>query len=359
MVSYFLRNSMMYDTLMQMGRWFGYRPDYEDLCRIWMPEEAEGWYSHIAESIELLRNELRQMAAAGATPEEFGLKVRAHPDTLIVTARNKMGAGEKVVVRVGLGNSFVETATLRYDEHSLNANRLAAIALARALGEKGMPFSLAESEPEGYLLRDVPVDLVKSFIAAFRNHPLSILTEPGPVVRYIEDREESELSLWDVLVPSLNSPEDKRPDNSLGIPVFCPTRTAGKRSTETTLRITNKQRVSSRGIEKAGLDRASIAEAERAYREGKGIPESPRPNYPDLIYRGRRERPLLILHLLRIRREDDTEEQKVAQPVVAWSISFPQTSRPEERVEYVVTATWMKENYRDDFEPEEFESDDE
>ncbi|WP_256617524.1 Z1 domain-containing protein, partial [Pseudomonas sp. MWU12-2115] len=25
-VSYFLRNSMMYDTLMQMGRWFGYRP---------------------------------------------------------------------------------------------------------------------------------------------------------------------------------------------------------------------------------------------------------------------------------------------------------------------------------------------
>jgi hypothetical protein len=29
-VSYFLRNSMMYDTLMQMGRWFGYRADYED-----------------------------------------------------------------------------------------------------------------------------------------------------------------------------------------------------------------------------------------------------------------------------------------------------------------------------------------
>ena len=47
MVSYFLRNSMMYDTLMQMGRWFGYRPDYQDLCRIWMPEAAQGWYEHI------------------------------------------------------------------------------------------------------------------------------------------------------------------------------------------------------------------------------------------------------------------------------------------------------------------------
>jgi hypothetical protein len=46
--TYFLRNSMMYDTLMQMGRWFGYREGYEDLCRIWMTEEAEGWYAHIA-----------------------------------------------------------------------------------------------------------------------------------------------------------------------------------------------------------------------------------------------------------------------------------------------------------------------
>ena len=44
----------MYDTLMQMGRWFGYRAGYEDLCRVWMPEEAEGWYAHISESIDEL-----------------------------------------------------------------------------------------------------------------------------------------------------------------------------------------------------------------------------------------------------------------------------------------------------------------
>ena len=54
-VSYFLRNSIMYDTLMQMGRWFGYRPEYEDLCRIWMTPDAAGWYEHIADSIEELR----------------------------------------------------------------------------------------------------------------------------------------------------------------------------------------------------------------------------------------------------------------------------------------------------------------
>lgn len=117
-VSYFLRNSMMYDTLMQMGRWFGYRPGYDDLCRVWMPEEAEGWYAHIAESIEELRDELRSMEAVGATPEQFGLKVRSHPDTLIVTARNKMGSDEKLVVSIGLANKFAETAILKRDADS-------------------------------------------------------------------------------------------------------------------------------------------------------------------------------------------------------------------------------------------------
>ena len=79
MVSYFMRNSMMYDTLMQMGRWFGYRPGYQDLCRIWMPEEAQGWYEHIAESTESLRDEMRNMEAVGATPADFGLKGQKSP----------------------------------------------------------------------------------------------------------------------------------------------------------------------------------------------------------------------------------------------------------------------------------------
>lgn len=33
-VSYFYRNTMMYDTLLQMGRWFGYRNNYDDLFKI-------------------------------------------------------------------------------------------------------------------------------------------------------------------------------------------------------------------------------------------------------------------------------------------------------------------------------------
>lgn len=92
-VTWFLRNTMMYDTLMQMGRWFGYRGGYEDLCRIWMPSNAIDWYAHIAEASEELHLELKNMEKAKATPSDFGLAVRSHPASLLVTARNKMGSG--------------------------------------------------------------------------------------------------------------------------------------------------------------------------------------------------------------------------------------------------------------------------
>ena len=50
----------------------------KDLCRVWMSEDAQGWYEHITEAIDLLRMELRYMEAAGAAPKDFGLKVRSH-----------------------------------------------------------------------------------------------------------------------------------------------------------------------------------------------------------------------------------------------------------------------------------------
>ena len=54
-VSYYLRASKAYDTLLQMGRWFGYRPGYEDLCRL---------YTTPALCERLRRDHLRQRRAA-------------------------------------------------------------------------------------------------------------------------------------------------------------------------------------------------------------------------------------------------------------------------------------------------------
>ena len=291
------------------------------------------------------------MQAANATPEQFGLKVRSHPDTLIVTARNKMGSGERLVVSIGLGEKFAETAILRRDSVSLEANRTAARTLAEGLAAAGKPVTAAKMVPGGYLVSGAPSEPVLRFVAEFRNHPGSLLTEPEPVRRYIDDRRQTELASWDVLFASLRQGDPKGlTDTCLGIPIHCQRRSEGRQSDRNTLRITNKQRVASRGVERAGLSPEQISTAEAAYRLAEKSE-----NYPDRIYRKVRERPLLIVHLLTIGQEGD--DVSAQDPVVAWSISFPRTEMEEKKVEYVVNTTWWKENYRDDFDEEDMAGD--
>ena len=360
MVSYFLRNSIMYDTLMQMGRWFGYRPNYQDLCRIWMPEAAQGWYEHVAESIEELRGEFRSMEASNATPEEFGLKVRSHPDTLIVTARNKMGTGEQIVVRIGLAGRLIETHTLQRDPESLEVNRNAARRLSQRLRQSGFPIEAVKKEQFGFLLRGVPAAHILDFLTEFQNHDGSLLTNGEPVRRYIEERQDDELSDWDVLFPSVGKRDSKRTDKSLGRSIRCQLRTAGERSDAGKLLVGNRQRVSTRGIEQAGLSCEERELAKQTYikdpgRSGSATDRRPI-QFPDKAYRAFRKKPLLMIHLIDI----DTKGQgdPIIQPVVAWGISFPPTKREERRVEYVVNTTWLQENFGDDVDEDEMGGDD-
>src|SRR5262249_29221863 len=96
-VSYFLRASKMYDSLMQMGRWFGYRPGYIDLCRLYVTPDLELWFRHVATAAEELRERINQMAMIGATPEVYGLRIQSH-DILLVTAQIKMSHSQEFQV---------------------------------------------------------------------------------------------------------------------------------------------------------------------------------------------------------------------------------------------------------------------
>lgn len=341
-VSYFLRNSMMYDTLMQMGRWFGYRTGYEDLCRVWMLEEAEGWYDHIANSIEELRDDLRRMESVNATPREFGLRVRSHPDRLIVTARNKMGSGRRHRVSVGLANRFIETAVLRRDEASLSANRRAAVALAENLRKLGKAPEDGDSDHGGRLVSNAPASVVTDFLSAFRNHNGAVFTDPEPVKSYINARRRDELKDWDILFAGVKKlfPNGTIIDRSLGFTLYCQRRSPGRRSDHRTLLITNKQRVASRGIEACGLTDNQVRQAKEDYKRS----DKDTINYPDRIFRNVRTKPLLIIHLLAIGTKD--QDLSRTHPVVAWSISFPKTDYEDEKVEYVVNTTWFQEHFR-------------
>ncbi len=120
-VSYFYRNSKMYDTLMQMGRWFGYRTNYEDLCRIWMNEENINWYAYISEATDELRRDVKRMRDLNLTPLDFGLRVRSDIDTLLVTARNKMRTSRDLRQNISLSSEVVETPYI-FDD--INKNKL-------------------------------------------------------------------------------------------------------------------------------------------------------------------------------------------------------------------------------------------
>jgi hypothetical protein len=112
-VSYFLRSTKMYDTLMQMGRWFGYKEGYLDLCRLYTTDELRGWFSHVAFAEEELKREFEHMSNARLTPADYGLRVRQHPDGMLVTALNKMAHGESR--EVTFAGQLVQTAFFTRD----------------------------------------------------------------------------------------------------------------------------------------------------------------------------------------------------------------------------------------------------
>ncbi|MFT9497459.1 Z1 domain-containing protein, partial [Anaerosolibacter sp.] len=116
-VSYFLRNTVFYDTLMQMGRWFGYREGYEDLCRIYMSETMSDNFARIIEATEDLIDTFKRMSEAKMTPNDFGLAVQFHPDSgLQVTARNKLKSSKEIYFEMKLDGHAKETSWLHSNE---------------------------------------------------------------------------------------------------------------------------------------------------------------------------------------------------------------------------------------------------
>lgn len=97
-ISYYLRTTKMYDSLMQMGRWFGYRPGYVDLCRLYTTEQIFEWFNHITMATEEMRNDFDEMAATSLRPKNFRLKVRNHHGLLTITSIAKLHFSEHIEI---------------------------------------------------------------------------------------------------------------------------------------------------------------------------------------------------------------------------------------------------------------------
>lgn len=198
-VSYFLRASKMYDTLMQMGRWFGYRPGYIDLCRLFTSSELNEWFKHITIASEELREEFDYMASVKATPEDYGLKVRRHPGVLQITALNKMRTAKNV--EVSWGGRLVETYELSLDKGIRNKNLVVTTNFVHALG-------VAERKVGHYLWRNVSPDTICDFFQNFTLPQSLARVNLELIVDYIEQLVNlGELNRWSVALLNKDNPQ--------------------------------------------------------------------------------------------------------------------------------------------------------
>lgn len=344
-VSYFLRNSMMYDTLMQMGRWFGYRPGYEDLCRLWIPADGAGWYAHIHEAMEDLQAQLKRMELVKATPEQFGLAVRSHPESLIVTARNKMGTGREFPVKVGLAGKLVETTRIRTDREQLERNQKAGQDLGAAIKASGLAGELVS---RGTLFSRVPVDLVRDFLRVFRADAADPLTDPRLMSDYIDARADGELREWDVLFASVQK-ADATENNLAGIGMRAFARSVGEADLrQGVLSISGaSRRVGSPGDERVGLSAEQTDAATLEFRKtcsDRGI-DVPKTLPPRIFCEVQGRRPLIILRFVAPTVSDEALKENLPGVLLAWSIVFPPSDVQGGTVEYVVNTIRLREMF--------------
>ncbi len=339
-VSYYLRASRMYDTLLQMGRWFGYRPGYSDLCRLYTTAELQRWYKDITGANEELLDQFDEMALVGGTPDDFGLRVRNSPDGLMVTARAKLRSGFKV--RLSFSASISETIMFRRDS-TVTRNFGTTVAFVNSLAAVSPP----EPKKGNHLWRKVPGQRIADFLRDFETHPGASKAQARTLAAYIVGRlrdDPAELTSWTVAVIS-------NPGNRVdvaGIPVGLTER--GKFPADDQLGDTYAiRRLVSPVDEALDLSDQEYESAKRNTREhwDRDRGRSTRTSPPDLpsgpfLRRARpKERGLLLVYLLD---PGKAELGSDSPPIVGLALSFPHSASGGE-IEYTINNTYWEQEF--------------
>ncbi len=199
MISYYSRNAGAYDTLLQMCRWFGYRPKYEDLCRVYLTQENIDRFDAVLDAVDDLHQQFEEMERQDKKPKDFGLMVKESPDTLdttlLVTARNKMRASEVIEYHLNYGGVYADTSKLLRDAAVNRHNRDAFNSFAAKLDIK---------ETNG---RYIASSVSKFYVAEFiRNLKISYVNrkfDTEGLSAYIENSEV--FQEWDVVIATGDS----------------------------------------------------------------------------------------------------------------------------------------------------------
>lgn len=208
-VSYFLRSSKMYDTLMQMGRWFGYKGKYIDVCRLYTTSELEQWFKHIAVASEELRREFDYMENIGANPKDYGLKVRSHP-VMLVTSALKMKSGTEM--KLSYSGDISETVIFHKDKKVVRNNYNVTQSLISACSN-----NTYKKVSSSHLWKDVDVQFVLSFLRGYKTHEDARRVDTKLLIQYIEKQLPfGELINWSVMLASKIPTPENEYKNSFG-----------------------------------------------------------------------------------------------------------------------------------------------
>lgn len=356
-ISYYLRASKTYDTLLQMGRWFGYRPRYEDLCRLYTTRTLQRQYAEITAATDELRRDVEEMSAVGLTPREYGLKVRTSSLGLGITASNKMKQGTRV--RLSYSGDLPETTIFDLSEKVVRHNRellesfvarLDALSAGKVDDRSG---SITWSGVDAS-------DVTERFLDSYLTDRQAQRVRPAFIAEYIRQcAKQGELGNWTVRLAS-RLPEGAAADIA-GHSIGLITRSHSKTSVPVIGHYTIK-RVLSPADELCDLTDdqktralAATKDAAKGKLNRKGEPLDPEtPRGRPLRYQRSPDQPLLLLYPLSPAEvAGSSGNPEPVAPLVGFAISFP-FSQHQLKTEYVVNDIWFQQDMEfDDLEDDE------
>lgn len=336
-VSYYLRASKMYDTLMQMGRWFGYRPGYLDLCRLYTTDELVGWYQHITVASEELRKEFDYMANMSATPEEFGLKVRTHASGLIITGANKMRNG--TVMQLSFAGTISETYLFYKDANIIRGNLRATEELILGLGTYVV-------EKNNFIWKQISGSKIIDFLTNYQSHPNARLANTRILIDYIQVQlQQNELVSWTIALISKEKAENKYKIAGLEVGLTQRKNDADPSLSEYRLPKSRLLNPPDEMLDLSPSVQEEIVSITKERRREAGKPESKSKTPDGKVIREKRNprNGLLLLYPL------DPKAINSEIPVIGFGISFPSSSSAKS-VEYKVNNIYWEQEFLDSYE---------
>jgi len=337
LVSYFVRSSSMYDTLMQMGRWFGFRHGYEDLTRIYTTPELIQHFSDLAFVERQIREDIRIYEDEGLTPVQVGIRIRAHP-TMVITSRLKSRFSQ--VETIAQSYSGKSTETVKFPLSQPRILREQEEANLRILKEflSGLGAPL-ENDKKGPVWSNVDTSKVLSFIKSYQQLGDPGEFSPSLISAYIEKQSGlGELTTWIVAVRGRGTPDEKLGSANWNLP-------GGPVPQISRTRIKGTDRlgvISESRDEAAGLSADALVRMEQAIRNG----DKPRIRTCARDQRSKEEGLLLLYPISRYsgydtppngnrtRLYDDPDDPESCD-LIGIAFSFPKSDHPQPVEKYV------------------------